>query len=366
MDKQNIIAIKNSNSKPEFAEFERLMKLTEDEMNNIARNDCSKYASISSSQLEDVSVEIIKSQCKYTAFNPDNVHLISGQRFPDIIAEDYYGVEVKSTTGTTWQSTGSSIVESTRIKSVERIYMLFGKLGGEIPEFRCKPYEDVLYDITVTHSPRYLINMDITPEQTIFKKMGTTYDELRTSKDSINRVRQYYRNIAIKGNKKEMPWWLTSDNIEHTGHMNIKLWSTLDIEEKKRLTSLILILFPETMKSKYTDAALWLCSYAQVVNHCMRDLYSAGGKITMVNDSVCPRPFKHLYATIVELSSIVKSILDNPSVDELELLKEFKNDLYLSKHRYETWLNNYIIPICKNDNVPIKDWIENNVKFVFS
>lgn len=72
--------------------------------------------------------------------------------------------------------------------------MLFGKLGGS-PEFRCRPYEECLYDITVTHSPRYLIDMDIDKDNTIFAKMHTTYNKLRTSDDSIAQVRKYYRDL---------------------------------------------------------------------------------------------------------------------------------------------------------------------------
>ena len=81
--------------------------------------------------------------------------------------------------------------------------MLFGKLGGTPPEFKCKPYQDCLYDIAVTHSPRYLINMELEKNETIFSKMGTTYDDLRTSPDSIEQVRNYYRNKALRENKKD-------------------------------------------------------------------------------------------------------------------------------------------------------------------
>lgn len=93
-------------------------------------------------------------------------------------------------------------MESTRDKNVENIYMLFGKLGGKTAEFKCRPYEDCLSDIAVTHSPRYLINMELTKEQTIFSKMGVAYDQLRNASDSIEIVRKYYREKAIKAKRK--------------------------------------------------------------------------------------------------------------------------------------------------------------------
>ena len=127
----------------------------------------------------------MKELCGRTPFRVEEIRLVSAQYFPDIIAEKYYGVEVKSTKENHWTSTGSSIVESTRDKNVENIYMLFGKLGGKTAEFKCRPYEDCLSDIAVTHSPRYLINMELTKEQTIFSKMGVAYDQLRNAPDSI-------------------------------------------------------------------------------------------------------------------------------------------------------------------------------------
>ena len=50
--------------------------------------------------------------------------------FPDIIAKRYFGLEVKVTKDNKWSSTGNSILETTRVDGVERIYMFFGKLGG--------------------------------------------------------------------------------------------------------------------------------------------------------------------------------------------------------------------------------------------
>src|SRR3954470_16134967 len=49
--------------------------------------------------------------------------------FPDIIAKQFYGMEVKVTKENKWSSTGNSILETTRVEGVERIYMFFGKLA---------------------------------------------------------------------------------------------------------------------------------------------------------------------------------------------------------------------------------------------
>ena len=219
----NIIAIRKRDITDAHKAFVELMNRTEDILNTEARRNPKGYKQLNASSLEPCAVDKIKLACSGSPFSPNEIELISGQRFPDIVAEKYYGIEVKTTKENHWTSTGSSIVETTRVKDVDDIYMLFGKLGGDIPEFKCRPYEDVLYDIAVTHSPRYLINMEIEKSDTIFSKMGTTYDEFRVSPDNISQVRKYYRERAIERKRFEMPWWITPDNVETAHSFNTSI-----------------------------------------------------------------------------------------------------------------------------------------------
>lgn len=111
--------------------------------------------------MEAVALNVLHEVSPQTPFRKEEIKLVSGAKFPDIQAEKYYGVEVKTTSTNTWKSIGSSIVESTRIEDVSMIYMLFGKLGGDYAEFRCKPYEECLDNISLTHQPRYQIDMEL-------------------------------------------------------------------------------------------------------------------------------------------------------------------------------------------------------------
>lgn len=84
--------------------------------------------------------------------------------------------------------------------------------------------------------------MELTKEQTIFSKMGVAYDQLRNAPDSIEIVRKYYREKAIKAKKKAMPWWLgtsAEESLEEHTDMNISLWvdngEYADPERNKRL-----------------------------------------------------------------------------------------------------------------------------------
>ena len=173
MEDSRIIAIRKQDINLAHQAFVDLMDKTERFLNKDAKENSELYKKMNASDIEKQSEKAIIESCEDTPFHNSEVRLVSGQNFPDIIAEKYYGVEVKSTKSDHWTSTGSSIVESTRDVNVEDIYMLFGKMGGKVPEFRCRPYEDVLYDIAVTHSPRYLINMQLKKEETIKAKQNT-------------------------------------------------------------------------------------------------------------------------------------------------------------------------------------------------
>lgn len=367
---KNIIAIRKKDINLAHEAFVELMKDTENILNTDAHENPTKYKSLTSSTLEPCALEKIKLACASSPFDADEVILVSGQKFPDIVAEKYYGIEVKSTKDNHWTSTGSSIVETTRIENVDDIFMLFGKLGGDIPQFKCRPYQDVLYDIAVTHSPRYLINMELNKDDTIFTKMGTTYDEFRTSPDSISKVREYYRKKAKDQNRQEMPWWITSENLETTHSFNIRLWNSLDLDEKRKLQIKCMILFPEALNparnsKKYNNTTLWLCSYNQVVNPNIRDLYSAGGKITHANGKKLEQPAAQVFNIIVEYADDIKATLRHPSKEMLMLISDYNPALLKKDDMYEAWLD-ICCKFAKEKKVPLRDWIEQKPNFSFS
>lgn len=366
----NIIAIRKRDITLAHEAFVSLMAKTEMILNNEARINPKGYKSLTSSTLEPCAVDKIKMACADSPFDANEVQLISGQRFPDIVANQYYGIEVKSTKEDHWTSTGSSIVETTRVENVDDIYMLFGKLGGDIPQFKCRPYQDVLYDIAVTHSPRYLINMELEKENTIFSKMGTTYDSFRQSANNISLVREYYRKKAEEKKKQEMPWWITSENIEKPHSFNIKLWNSLEIYEKRELQAKCMILFPEALNparnmTKYYNTTLWLCSYNQVVNPNIRDLYSAGGKITHVNGKRLDAPVAQVFNIIVDYADEIKAMLLHPSNELYDMIKEYNKELLKYDNMFEGWMKQ-CEKFADANNVPLADWIKQKPTFLFS
>lgn len=335
---QNIIAIREKSTENANKAFKVFMQLAELEINNRAKADKKTYKNCSAFELEKLSEKVLKDVATQTPFRPQNIQLISGARFPDIVAEKYYGVEVKSTEKDHWTSTGSSIVESTRLPDVQSIYLLFGKLGGDIPVFKCRPYQDCLYDIAVTHSPRYLINMELSNGQSIFDKMGTTYDQLRTSDDSIQQVRNYYRKKANNEHRTEMPWWLDTPT-----KMSVRLWNdhtTESREENAELTAKMFILFPEVLHSDYKRAAMWLCTKYSVLLYNTRDTFSAGGQFNAINGNKLPFNLPHIVGELLLQAPKIKYYLSNPQLIKSEIV-EFYPQLLKNGERelLNTWLN---------------------------
>lgn len=244
--------------------------------------------------------------------------MVSGAKFPDIQAEKYYGVEVKTTSTNTWKSIGSSIVESTRIEDVSMLYMLFGKLGGDYAEFRCKPYEECLDNISLTHQPRYQIDMELDKKkrENIFQKMKIDYDDFRIlgEREKIHKVRQFFRSSAKEG--YEMPWWIGDEESETSVPMTIRFLNDTSLEEKHDILVRIFILFPEILsnqtQTKYKRAALWLCSRRALICSNIRDFFTSGGKVSKIGNCHFQTPVPQIISRLYDLKDDIVYLLNHP------------------------------------------------------
>ena len=125
----------SENRKPPLEAFRALMGETDKLLNNEAKEKEKYYSSRNGTQLEEDVFEALCRSAKDTPFE-NTIQLVSGASFPDIVASKFYGVEVKSTNKNHWKSIGSSILESTRDQSVERIFrstllLLLGECAGQ-------------------------------------------------------------------------------------------------------------------------------------------------------------------------------------------------------------------------------------------
>ena len=234
-----------------------------------------EYLGLLGNKLENVVADIMKQNAIGSDFE-SSIELISGQKFPDITSKKYYGVEVKTSKQNHWTTTGNSVLESTRVDGIERIYMLFGKMVKPV-EFRYKPYKACLSDVVVTHSPRYLINMELPDGETIFEKINIPYDTLRNESNPIKCITDYYRKQLKPG---EEVWWLDQDNPKSTS-LIIKLWNNLPISIRKELMISAMVHFPEIFSNrsdKFNSLSVWLVNEHGIVCPNIRDIFTAGGQ----------------------------------------------------------------------------------------
>lgn len=243
-----------------------------------------------------------------------------GRRFPDIVANKFYGIEVKTTTKNHWKTTGNSVLESTRIEDVERIFMLFGKLGKPI-EFRGRAYEECLSEVVVTHSPRYLIDMNLEKGKTIFDKINTSYDTLRKKKNPIKPITDYYKSKLKPGQDL---WWI--QDTEKASNLIINIWSNLSLIEKQEIKNRAMAYFPEVFSNrgdKFARLAIWLVTQEAVVCPNVRDLFTAGGKDDYLIKNKTyrnnPRVFVKLFDSI---PFILEILIDTSAVELSKYWKE--------------------------------------------
>jgi len=246
----------------------------------------------------------------------NSIELISGQRFPDIIANKYYGVEVKTTIKNHWTTTGNSVLEGTRVDGIERIYMLFGKMVSPI-EFKCRPYEECLSEVVVTHSPRYLINMDLKEGNTIFDKLKIPYDTLRKEQNPVKPIIDYYRKILKPG---EELWWLDQEESKPTS-LIIKSWNHLPLVSKKEFVLKSMAFFPEIFSNrqdKFNRIAVWLVNIEGVVCPNIRDNFTAGGKGQILWDMKTYYAIPQIIIKLNDSIDEIKGVLNNTEIEILE------------------------------------------------
>lgn len=316
MEKQieNIIAIRQKDIHSADKAFADFMHLTEQCLNEKTKQVKDLFKDCGGNKMEEVALAALQEVAPQTPFRKEEIKIVSGARFPDIQAECYYGVEVKTTKRNAWTSLGSSIVESTRIKDVSMIYLLFAKMGGEAVEFRCRPYEDCLFNISLTHQPRYQIDMDLeaTHKKNIFQKMQMDYNTFRLleEKEKIAKVKQYFRSVSNP--EHEMQWWIGE---ESSIPMTVRFLNDLSVDEKKEFTAEMFVLFPELFsnsQTKFQRAALWLCTRHSLICSNIRDFFTAGGKVMHLGGTEFSAGVPQIVRKLYNSRNLVRAMLRHP------------------------------------------------------
>lgn len=294
------------NSEPNRKEFNSLLTKTIEELNIHGQNSSKEIEKLFGRNLEPYVKDLMSDLAVGTPFE-NSIELIGGQKFPDIIAKKFYGIEVKTTTQNHWKTIGNSVLEGTRVENIERIFMLFAKLASPI-EFRCRPYEEVLSEVVVTHSPRYLIDMNLGEGKTIFDKINMPYDTLRKKDNPIRPIVDYYKSKLKPG---EELWWMDAENTNKANNIVIRIWNKLNSEEKQNIRNYAMVYFPEIFgnkPNKYDRIPVWLINQHSIVCKNVRDLFTAGGQNEFIIGekvySKVPRVFLNLFDNIPNIVEI--------------------------------------------------------------
>ncbi len=248
--------------------------------------------------------------------------------FPDIHANGF-GIEVKTTVKDSWLSVGNSVFEGMRDPDVQKIYVVFGKMGG-MPSVKWGRYEDRITHVRISHAPRFVLEMD--KDSSLFGKMNIAYEDFArlTPHGKMQHVRDYSRGRLKPG---ERLWWL-EDQDSPGQPLEVKLYMSLTQPEKIKLRAQGALLFPQIfaggrVKEKYNDVAFFLLKYHSVFAPQTRDLFTAGSVAGK------ERGGNYLLRSIKKIeAAIAQAAQDLPS----EVIEEYWGETVELKDRIREWL----------------------------
>lgn len=125
-----------------------------------------------STQFENAVVEI--SREVFATYDRDHglpqdyhtVEYLGGNIFPDIVIHigatgQKVGIEVKyHSSSNDWKTKGNSTYSTTQTDGLCKIYIVFGKFDQNTCDIRIRTYGECISGISITHSPRYDIDMN--------------------------------------------------------------------------------------------------------------------------------------------------------------------------------------------------------------
>ena len=273
-------------------------------------------------------------------------HTPGGHAFPDIIIEftdgKKYGIEVKSSSATKskgWKINGNSILGSTRDPEVLETYIIFGKTATATLEFKARKYEDCVANIVVTHSPRYLIDLDLPTGETFFDKSKIDYKSLIDSDNPIGMITSYFQLIGQKA------WWLSESTPAA-----VRMFSDLDDEEQLEVIGYGFAHFPELFQrsnKKYKRLALWLATEKSIVASSLRDDFSAKGVVNLVLNDTSYKKLPQIFKRLNDYKTYVVSALNQA---EPEALFADWNEGNLPENDTKSKVKEWISVISKNVN----------------
>ena len=315
-------------------------------------------------------LEILTAHCSNYIIKQDNE--FSGwfvdydedaHRFPDVIIKTPYGnwgIEVKSSKSKNWETLGGSINESTKVSGLNEIFILYGKNINNRVHVRIKEFSRCVKSVAVTHSPRYLIDMEIEDGNDIFSLLNTTYQSVCSHNQPFDIFKEYFKEKARKSNTKF--WFLSDDENERSSEtyqeLEWKFFNKITPQERIKLISEAIILYPFDLfgysRSVYDNANLFFLG-RNVISNSMRDNFTAGGQINIYGYAV-PQKYSLLMSETILYS--INYILNTEPTIEMKNIYQMDN----SYHIKNKWLKDIELALHKSiDNSVVRDEILNTI-----
>ncbi len=255
------------------------------------------------------------------------------QGFPDIVV-GRFGAEVKATESDSWRCIANSVSEGQRAREVDKVYVIYGKMGGQ-PEVKWADYGKSIVHVRTSHVPRFEIELGT--EKSLFDQIGTTYEQFRVLPmlEKMPFIREYARGRLKEG---ERLWWLEDkevDEQEHSLPLNVRIYMDLEQQEKRNLRAEAALLCPMVVggsrqRKKYSDAVSYLMTYRGVLCPQARDLFSAGSVAGK------QRGGNYVQRALIDIQEEMKNAADYL---EDQLFKEYWGIVPPKDRRLEHWLS---------------------------
>lgn len=261
----------------------------------------------------EIAPEIAKS------ISPPNhldVHIHFGHHFPDAdltLNGVKYGVELKSRNNGSWKTNGNSVFESITSEDYEEIFLVFASKIPKKNQYLVKyaPYWNTTSTIQVTHSPRFIIDMENSRDSVFESK--AEYTSLRTMSESekIDFLQRYLRE-----NSTGYKWFITPQDT-----INPTAFRDLVPPVKSQIKAELLILFPDDLicgdhRNKYTRTVVYMLNNYYTYNNSLRDMFSAGG-VYRSNGVEFPQTLR----SFIVLKDMIDQTITNANEDFFTLAK---------------------------------------------
>jgi hypothetical protein len=299
---------------------------------------------------EKFMVELLREAAESQGLDPNWIIHHGGHSFPDVsIKNSNIGIELKGSASSR-RFNGNSVVASTMLPNLKKIYLFYWI--GTTGELGFRNYFDCVSTPVVTHSPRFQLDIDLKPSQSMFGLASGKVGEIESvifglnGIDSNKIIKWMADNARLKG---ETPWWIAEDDSSPVGSTGLIKCTDLPFNRRRAFMKSAFLAFPKifdrTSPNKYNGLFEWAVSVKSVLSS--RDDYSAGGRIMISLPGFSSQKIEVPQVIQVAIESLTAS--DTVYLSELEGASgiKFKDAESFMKY-YKANLPKYLTHIYQN------------------